>query len=109
MGEKLRRRRRQQPESEKVDWDKMETRPLVKQTPDPRTGDDYWIDLTVKKETPKRRSKPIDNKLKERLKAETAAPYKNNWIGIIVVTVLVLVILYNVLPNETPMISLPDL
>mmetsp|Transcript_6006 Transcript_6006/g.18094 ORF Transcript_6006/g.18094 Transcript_6006/m.18094 type:complete len:235 (-) Transcript_6006:1757-2461(-) len=66
-------------------------------------------DFTLKKDAPKKRRKPVDSKLRERLKRETASPYKNNWIGIIVVAVFILVILYNVLPNESPVIPIPDL
>jgi len=108
--EKLRRRRRSKvQDDDNLDWDKMETRPLVKPRADPQTGEDYWIDFTLKKDAPKKRRKPVDSKLRERLKRETASPYKNNWIGIIVVAVFILVILYNVLPNESPVIPIPDL
>eukprot|EP00188_Purpureofilum_apyrenoidigerum_P000490 Plantae.Rhodophyta-Purpureofilum_apyrenoidigerum.ctg12124.p2 GENE.Plantae.Rhodophyta-Purpureofilum_apyrenoidigerum.ctg12124~~Plantae.Rhodophyta-Purpureofilum_apyrenoidigerum.ctg12124.p2 ORF type:complete len:207 (-),score=38.25 Plantae.Rhodophyta-Purpureofilum_apyrenoidigerum.ctg12124:889-1509(-) len=107
----LRRRRMSRgADNEELDWDNMETRPLVKPKADPQTGEDYWIDFTLKKEAPKkRRSKPVDSNLRERLKRETASPYKNNWIGIIVVAVFILVVLYNVLPNEAPIIPIPDL
>uniref|UniRef100_A0A6T6MVX8 Uncharacterized protein n=1 Tax=Rhodosorus marinus TaxID=101924 RepID=A0A6T6MVX8_9RHOD len=104
---KLRRKRRKG--EVEPDWDKMETRPLVKKPSDPRTGEDYWIDLKSIQSKPRRRKPKIDKKLRERLKQETASPYKQNWIGIVFVVVFVLVVLYNILPNTSPVIPLPDL
>uniref|UniRef100_A0A7S0ZAQ5 Uncharacterized protein n=1 Tax=Timspurckia oligopyrenoides TaxID=708627 RepID=A0A7S0ZAQ5_9RHOD len=104
-----RRRRRKLISDELGDWDAMESRPLVQKPVDPATGEDYWIEMKPKAPKPKRKPKIVDSNVKEKLRKETVEPYKSNWIGIIVLVVLVLIILYNVLPNEAPMIRIPDL
>mmetsp|Transcript_12133 Transcript_12133/g.26521 ORF Transcript_12133/g.26521 Transcript_12133/m.26521 type:complete len:257 (-) Transcript_12133:966-1736(-) len=117
VGAVRRRRRRRRLQSDELDWDNMETVPLVKKPADPKSGEDYWIaapeneKVVVEARRKKKRSarKPVDEKVKAKLMKETVQPYKSNWIGVVVIVVLGLVLLYNVLPNQAPMISIPDL
>ncbi|KAA8496027.1 hypothetical protein FVE85_2182 [Porphyridium purpureum] len=87
-------RKRRRLKSDELDWDALDSQPLVRRPVDPATGEDYYIEIDMEKTREprkKRRPRPVDANMREKLKRETISPYKNNWIGVIVVVVLVLI------------------
>jgi len=108
----VRRRRKKRIQAlDEEEWDNMETIPLVKKMASPESGEDYWIEARpapAKPQVPKKKKK-VDVNVKEKLRKETTSPYKDNWIGIVVLAMLVLVVLYNIFPHELPIIRVPDL
>jgi hypothetical protein len=95
-------------------WETAESRPMVT-TIQQEMGEDYWIDQEELKKVEERqealkRREPgqISN---EKLWSEILSPYKQNWIGIISVVVVVLVTIVTKFPElvEAPTIMIPDL
>jgi hypothetical protein len=99
---------------EEAFWSTAESRPFVSDKAK-EMGEDYWIDqqelqaVQERKEALKRREpSQIPN---EKLWSEVLAPYKQNWIGIISVTIVVLATIVTKFPEllNTPVITFPDL
>ena len=97
-------------------WDTAESRPLVASR-SKEAGQDYWID-EKDLEQEKRRLEAIANRKategevpKEKLWSEVKAPYKQNWIGIFTVIILVFSVIISKFPEllENPVIPIPDL
>lgn len=114
------RRRRRRREEESLDWDAMESIPLVRPDASPESGEDYWVDVDmVRLQEPglgkggkvKRKGKKIDEGLKDKLKEEVVSPWKDNWILRVGIVVVILVLLVWVFGGEesVPIIKVPDL
>lgn len=110
----LRRRRRRRGDDD-LDWDAMESVPIVRPDAPPESGEDYWVDadeLLEPSAAPKPApAKPLDEAVKQRLRQEVVSPYENNWILWVVAVVAVLVLLVKVFGglDTLPIISVPDL
>ncbi|KAI0566792.1 hypothetical protein FGB62_6g153 [Gracilaria domingensis] len=110
----MRRRRRRQEDDDPVDWDKLESIPLVRRDASPESGEDYWVEasVTLSDATGERRKPPaIEGRLKQKLRDEVVRPYAQNWILWISLGVLALVLaVWAVGGVDTlPIISVPDL
>lgn len=109
-----RRRRRGEGNQPVLEWDKMDSAPLV-------PGMDGWIDLgesaenqrkkDEKKQRLERSRNKVDDAMKSKLKSEVAQPYEQNWILWISVAVAVLAIAFKVTGgfDAIPIIPVPDL
>jgi hypothetical protein len=95
-------------------WETAESRSIVS-TVSKETGEDYWIDqeeLNAAQERrealQKREPGQIPN---EKLWVEILSPYKQNWIGMISVVIVVLATIVTKFPElvEAPTIVIPDL
>jgi hypothetical protein len=95
-------------------WETAESRSIVS-TVSKEMGEDYWIDQEELNAAEKRRQAlqkrepgQIPN---EKLWIEILSPYKQNWIGIISVIVVVLTTIVTKFPElvEAPTITIPDL
>jgi hypothetical protein len=109
------RSRRGRPETNDSDdefWQTAEVRPLVKGNAIEQ-GLDYWIDEEeLKRSQEKSRRAPAPTQIpEEKLWIEILSPYKQNWIGLISVTIVVLTFLVKTFPEltEYPIIPVPDL
>jgi hypothetical protein len=97
-------------------WDTAESRPLVPSV-SKEAGEDYWIDeQDLEKELLRQESianrKAMEGEVpKEKLWSEVKAPYKQNWIGIFTVMILILSVIGSQFPEllENPIIPIPDL
>ena len=94
-------------------WKTAETRPLVASNAIEQ-GLDYWIsEEEMEREKLRREAKPPSPEQipDEKLWTEVLSPYKQNWIGFISVTVIVLAFIIKNFPEltESPVIPLPDL
>lgn len=114
-----RRRRRSENDDNALDWDSMTSVPLVRSEATPESGEDYWMDLNdsvrlsdpTKSPKAKSPTRPIDDKLRERLKKEVVSPYTQNWILRVTLVVVVLIVLVAIFGGEEkiPIIRVPDL
>lgn len=93
-----------------------EIRPLVR-AKKVEAGEDYWIDETELQKSLDRKMAIQNRKAnegeisKDKLKTEVVAPYKQNWIGLFSVAVIVLATIVNNFPEllNSPVIQIPDL
>lgn len=102
------------PKEEEFPWDTAESRPMVTAQAI-ESGEDYWIDQKELKAQQERkealkRSQP-GQITKEKLWVEVLSPYKQNWIGIISVVIIILATIVTKFPEllNTPVITIPDL
>jgi hypothetical protein len=94
----------------------IETRPLVR-SKSIEAGEDYWIDETEflkysQREEAKKNRKASEGEIsREKLQKEVVAPYKQNWIGLLSVGVIVLAVIVKEFPDllNSPIIPIPDL
>lgn len=94
----------------------IETRPLVR-SKSIEAGEDYWIDeadlqkYTQREQAIKNRKAMEGEISKEKLQQEVVAPYKQNWIGLLSASIVVLAAILKENPElmNTPMIPIPDL
>jgi len=94
----------------------IETRPLIR-SKSIEAGEDYWIDeedlqRSLEKENAIKNRKAMEGEIsKDKLRTEVVAPYKQNWIGIVSVMVILLALIQKLDPNmyNPPVIPLPDL
>ena len=95
-------------------WETAESRSIVP-TVSKEMGEDYWIDQEELKAAQERREQlqkrepgQIPN---EKLWVEILSPYKQNWIGMISVVIVVLATIVTKFPElvEAPTIVIPDL
>lgn len=113
-----RRRRRgaRAGEEAAIEWDKAESVPLV------GGGEgEGWVDLKSGEREEQRKMEgaerlersrgKVDEKVIEKLKQEIVQPYSQNWIGVVVVVVAVLVVAFKVTGgfDAIPVIPVPDL
>ncbi|CAM9256859.1 unnamed protein product [Heterosigma akashiwo] len=88
--------------------------PLVSVAKDKRSGEDYYLDpaAVARAEAPKPAPRPpaADQIAGEKLREEIVSPYTNNYVGLIVAAVLVLVAVGELFPGllETPTINFPQ-
>mmetsp|Transcript_6416 Transcript_6416/g.9373 ORF Transcript_6416/g.9373 Transcript_6416/m.9373 type:complete len:183 (+) Transcript_6416:44-592(+) len=97
-------------------WDTAEKRPFISSKAIEK-GEDYWIDgRDLEKE--EARQQAVKNRLamegeipKKKLQQEIVAPYKQNWIGLISVAIVVIATIISQNPElfESPLIPIPDL
>jgi hypothetical protein len=91
-------------------------RPLVRSR-SIEAGEDYWIDETEylkysQREKAKKNRKASEGEIsKEKLQQEVVAPYKQNWIGLMSVGIIVLAVIAKEFPDllNSPIIPIPDL
>lgn len=91
-------------------------RPLVR-AKKIEAGEDYWIDEKDLQKNIQRQIAIKNRKLqegeipKEKLRVEVVAPYKQNWIGLFSVGVIVLATIIRNFPEllNSPVIQIPDL
>ena len=94
-------------------WDTAESRPLIKSEAQ-ELGEDYWIAEEDLKKV-QDRSKPPDRLegqvSDEKLWDEVLSPYRQNWIGVFSVLVVVLAVIVSQFPEliQSPLIPIPDL
>jgi hypothetical protein len=109
---KKRRRGRQEHNDDDEFWETAEARPLVKGNAIEQ-GLDYWIDEEeLKRSQEQARRQPTPTQIpEEKLWIEILSPYKQNWIGLISVTIVVLAFVVKNFPEltEYPLITVPDL
>ena len=94
----------------------IETRPLVR-SKSIEAGEDYWIDeeelkkFSEKEKAIKNRKAMEGEMSKEKLQQEVVAPYKQNWIGLFSVGIIILAVIVQEFPEllREPTIPLPDL
>lgn len=96
-------------------WETAEVRPLIS-FKSKELGEDYWMDEeALKKEQERRKQKrptPQPGQVPdEKLWDEILSPYKQNWIGVISIAVVILATIVTKFPEllQTPTISIPDL
>jgi hypothetical protein len=96
-------------------WQTSEVRPLVKGNAIEK-GEDYWVpeeDLKREQEREAARmaGRPQEQVSDEKLWSEVLSPYKQNWIGLISVSIIALAFIIKSFPEmtESPVITLPDL
>jgi len=97
-------------------WETAEKRPFISSKAIEK-GEDYWIDgRDLEKE--EARQQAVKNRLamegeipKKKLQQEIVAPYKQNWIGLISVAIVVIATIISQNPElfESPLIPIPDL
>ena len=96
-----------------LDWDAMESVPLVGTGPDAESGEDYWVDLRqgIPAAAPPRPKKPINSRLKRKLKEEVVSPYTQNWILWVSAIIAILAIAFYAVGgfDTIPIIQVPDL
>ena len=96
-----------------------ELRPLVR-AKKVEAGEDYWIDEAELQKSLQRKIDIQNRKSamprvgeisKERLRTEVVAPYKQNWIGLFSIGIIVLATIVTNFPEllVTPLIQIPDL
>ena len=91
-------------------WDTAETRPLVLSSAR-EAGEDYWIDPEDLRRATERAGRiraPDPGQIpKEKLWTEVLSPYKQNWIGLISVSIIALAFIFKNFPEviDPPMIS----
>jgi hypothetical protein len=97
----------------------VEIRPLISSTAK-EVGEDYWIDEEELRRAKERQLEEQRMRLRrrepgqvtdEKLWGEVLSPYKDNWIGIFSVVIVVLATIVTQFPEllQTPLISIPDL
>lgn len=120
----MRRRRRRRSSAEDLDWDRLDSVPLVRSNrATPESGEDYWVDGNVMLSDADKgasggrgarktvKPKPIDEGLKNKLKEEVVTPYKQNWILRVALGIALLSVLVKLFGgfDTIPIISVPDL
>jgi hypothetical protein len=106
--------------NESIIGEMVEIRPLISATAK-EVGEDYWID---EEELRKAKERQVEEQLlrlrkrrepgqvtDEKLWGEVLSPYKDNWIGIFSVVIIVLATIVTQFPEllQSPMIAIPDL
>ena len=92
----------------------VEIRPLISATAK-EAGEDYWIDQEELKREKERkeqiRARQPGQVPDEKLWTEVLSPYKQNWIGIFSVVIVILATIVTQFPEllQSPVISIPDL
>jgi len=94
----------------------IEVRPLVN-FKSKEAGLDYWMDedelkKSIKLEKAIKNRKAMETEIpQEKLRSEVLAPYKQNWIGLLSVSIIVLTVIIREFPDllDSPMIPIPDL
>jgi uncharacterized DUF497 family protein len=102
--------------SEQFPWDTAESRPLVS-SKSKEAGEDYWIDdkdleKSIQRKQAIKNRKAMEGEIpKEKLWSEVFAPYKQNWIGIISMVIVLLSLIGTKFPEllNQPVIPIPDL
>lgn len=94
-------------------WQTAESRPLVGWA-SKEQGEDYWIDeedLEREKERLARKPPEPGQISEEKLWSEVLSPYRQNWIGIVSVIIVILATIITQFPEllNTPSIPIPDL
>lgn len=97
-------------------WEIAEVRPMIK-AKSIEAGTDYWIDeeelaKSIERERAIKNRKAMESEIsQEKLKTEIAAPYKQNWIGLLSTVVVVLAFIVKQFPEllVPPSIPFPDL
>jgi len=98
-------------------WDTAESRPIITNV-SVLQGEDYWIDendlrKSLEREEAIKNRKALEGQIPtSKLRDEIAAPYKQNWIGYISVTMIVLAVIGTQFPEvlQIPIIpNVPDL
>lgn len=90
-------------------WDTAETRPLVLSHAR-ELGEDYWIDTNelqrYKQRMKQLRARDPGRISEEKLWKEVLSPYKQNWIGLISVSIVALAVIFKFVPEviDPPMI-----
>jgi hypothetical protein len=105
-----------QPSTRDNEYVKIETRPLVRSR-SIEAGEDYWIDDAEllkysQRERARKNRKVSEGEIsKEKLQQEVVAPYKQNWIGLLSVCIIVLAVIAKEFPDllNPPVIPIPDL
>ena len=101
------------PQNEDFPWDTAESRTIISATAR-EAGEDYWIDVEEMKrveeqERRQRRIKPRDpNQIPDqKLWIEVLRPYKQNWIGLISVSIIVFAFIFKYFPEviDPPIIT----
>ena len=94
-------------------WEGSELRPIIS-SKSVLAGEDYWIDEKDLRES-QEREKAVKNRKamegeisQEKLKDEIVAPYKQNWIGIISVSIVVLAFLGTQFPDIFQPVMIPN-
>lgn len=90
----------------------MDSVPLVGSRTQPESGEDYWVELTETSVPPtKKPARGVGQRMEQRLRAETVAPYEQNWAlwALIVVGVIALVFKLAGGFDTIPVIRVPDL
>ena len=91
-------------------WDTAEARPLVRSNAR-EAGEDYWIDPEAARVAAERASRiraPDPGQIpKEKLWIEVLSPYKQNWIGLISVSIMALAFIFKNFPEviDPPLIT----
>lgn len=101
---------------EEFPWDTAESRPIVS-SKSREAGEDYWIDEAELEKSLQRKQaiqnrKSLEGEIpKEKLWTEVKAPYKQNWIGIFSVGIVILATIVTKFPEllNSPVIPIPDL
>ena len=96
-------------------WDTAESRPLIKAEAQ-EAGEDYWIaeeDLQkLQQAQAQARPRRLEGQVTdEKLWTEVLSPYRQNWIGLASVLVVVLAVIITQFPEllQSPIITIPDL
>ena len=95
-------------------WETSEVRPIITSNA-VELGEDYWMDEEeYKREKEREEARKLNAPgqiSEEKLWNEVLSPYKQNWIGFISVTIVVLAFIIQQFPEltENPIIPLPDL
>lgn len=94
-------------------WQTAESKPLVGWA-SKEQGEDYWIDEEdLKRERERRKRKPPEpgQISEEKLWTEVLSPYRQNWIGVVSVIIVILATIITQFPEllNTPVIQIPDL
>jgi hypothetical protein len=102
-------------DDDRMFWETTEIRPLISRNA-VELGEDYWIDPEDLKRDQERalqqqQRNSVGQISDEKLWTEVLSPYKQNWIGLISVTIVVLSFIIQTFPEltEFPVIPLPDL
>mmetsp|Transcript_18792 Transcript_18792/g.26501 ORF Transcript_18792/g.26501 Transcript_18792/m.26501 type:complete len:172 (+) Transcript_18792:222-737(+) len=116
---KRRNRRKRQQKAQTLGedfWETADRRPLVSAEAR-EAGEDYWIDEkdlqeSLLREQAIKNRKAMEGEItQEKLRAEVAAPYKQNWIGYFSVCIIVLAMIVTQFPEllNNPVIQIPDI
>lgn len=103
-------------EKDDFPWDTAEIRPLG-YAKAKESGTDYWMDeeelaKSIEMEKAYKNRKAMETEIsQDKLKSEVVAPYKQNWIGLVSVSFIVLAVIIQQFPDllDYPLIPIPDL
>ena len=98
---------------DEVFWKTSETRPLIKSEAREQ-GVDYWMDeeeLRRYNDSLRRRPREVGQVPDEKLWKEVLSPYRENWIGLFSILIVVIATIVANFPEllQPPIISIPDL